>query len=133
MPAGAAASRRDPFRPQSTNRAICHPERSEGSAFEARPGVLCLYPRQPFTESVHWSDQQLERAGVSAQAQADPGFTSKYRIHRLVHVERFGYIHEAIRREKQIKGWRREKKVALIELNNPTWEDLAAEWCEPPA
>ena len=37
----------------------------------------------------------------------------------------------AIRREKQLKRWRREKKVALIERKNPTWEDLSADWGKP--
>ncbi len=57
-----------------------------------------------------------------------PGFTHKYRIHRLVHFESFGDVRAAIAREKQIKSWRREKRVALIESGNPTWGDLSAEW-----
>ena len=56
------------------------------------------------------------------------GFTSKYRIHRLVYFEVFRYVHKAIAREKQIKRWRREKKVALIEKHNPAWDDLATLW-----
>ena len=56
------------------------------------------------------------------------GFTSQYRCTRLVWVEHFGFIEAAISREKEIKGWRREKKVALIEGENPTWEDLSAGW-----
>jgi putative endonuclease len=56
------------------------------------------------------------------------GFMAKYRIHRLVHVERFGDIRTAISREKQIKAWRREKRVALIEADNPTWADLGDGW-----
>ena len=55
------------------------------------------------------------------------GFTRKYRIRRLVYFETFADIRAAIVREKQIKGWRREKKVALITTNNPTWENLAAD------
>ena len=54
-----------------------------------------------------------------------PGFTSRYRIFRLVHVEAFGDIRDAIAREKQIKAWRREKKLRLIQFYNPVWEDLA--------
>jgi len=54
-----------------------------------------------------------------------PGFTKRYRIFRLVHVEPFGDIHAAIAREKEIKGWRREKKIWLIERDNPAWADLA--------
>ncbi len=56
------------------------------------------------------------------------GFTAKYRITRLVHAERFARIPDAVRREKQLKGWRRSKKLALIEADNPTWEDLAERW-----
>jgi len=54
-----------------------------------------------------------------------PGFTKRYRIHRLVHYEVFGYIRDAIAREKQIKAWSRQKKIALIQTNNPAWIDLA--------
>jgi putative endonuclease len=55
------------------------------------------------------------------------GFTKRYRVHRLVCFECYQDVRAAIAREKQIKGWRREKKVALIEAENPTWEDLAPE------
>lgn len=53
-----------------------------------------------------------------------PGFTGRYRIFRLVHFETFANIRDAIRREKEIKAWRREEKVKLIERDNPRWEDL---------
>lgn len=56
------------------------------------------------------------------------GHTDRYRITRLVHFETTDDVLAAIAREKQIKGWRRSKKVALIEAGNPSWEDLAAEW-----
>jgi putative endonuclease len=56
-----------------------------------------------------------------------PGFTSRYRIFRLVHLEVFRDVRNAIAREKEIKAWRREKKIRLIEHENPTWEDLAAD------
>jgi putative endonuclease len=52
------------------------------------------------------------------------GFTNRYHIHRLVHYESFGDIRTAIAREKEIKGWSRAKKIALIETCNPTWVDL---------
>ena len=55
-------------------------------------------------------------------------FTAKYNIKRLVYYEVYKYVRVAIAREKQIKGWRREKKVALIEDMNPGWKDLSAEW-----
>ena len=56
------------------------------------------------------------------------GFTKKYKCHRLVYYESFSYIGEAIAREKEIKGWRREKKNALVEAMNPQWRDLSAGW-----
>ena len=54
-----------------------------------------------------------------------PGFASKYRITRLVYLEHFTDVRDAIAREKQIKGWVRARKIRLIEERNPTWEDLA--------
>jgi putative endonuclease len=54
------------------------------------------------------------------------GFTKTYNVTRLVYYERHPDIRAAIAREKQIKGWTRKKKVALIESSNPTWKDLAA-------
>jgi putative endonuclease len=56
------------------------------------------------------------------------GFSCKYHCDRLVYYERFDDIRKAIDREKQLKGWRREKKIALIESRNPRWEDLAEKW-----
>jgi putative endonuclease len=67
----------------------------------------------------------LERRILQHRQGEVPGFTAKYKICRLVHFELFADIRDAIRREKEIKGWRREKKVALIEALNPTWEDLS--------
>ncbi len=69
---------------------------------------------------------ELERRVKEHRLGLVPGFTSKYRIHRLVYFESFGDVRDAIQREKQIKSWRREKKIALIEGKNPVWEDLAA-------
>lgn len=57
-----------------------------------------------------------------------PGFTSRYNLTRLVYCEIFSYPGDAIRREKEIKGWVRNKKIKLIEGKNPHWHDLAADW-----
>ncbi|MFA6451306.1 MAG: GIY-YIG nuclease family protein [bacterium] len=56
------------------------------------------------------------------------GFTAKYNVNRLVYVDTTQYINAAITREKQIKGWSREKKIALIESVNPDWNDLSEDW-----
>ncbi len=53
------------------------------------------------------------------------GFTKRYNIDRLVYVEAFTDMRYAITREKQIKGWLRSKKIALIESMNPKWKDLS--------
>jgi putative endonuclease len=54
------------------------------------------------------------------------GFTKKYNVNRLVYYESFDDPRDAISREKEIKGWRRSKKNALIETLNPKWTDLSA-------
>jgi putative endonuclease len=56
------------------------------------------------------------------------GFTAKYKLDRLVYFERFEDVHNAIEREKRIKGWLRIKKIALIVSVNPAWRDLSEEW-----
>lgn len=56
------------------------------------------------------------------------GFTDDYNATRLVYWESFDDVRNAIDREKQLKRWRREKKMWLIERKNPGWKDLAAEW-----
>jgi putative endonuclease len=54
-----------------------------------------------------------------------PGFTQKYKCKKLVYFEQSTDIKSIIAREKQLKKWRREKKVYLIEMNNPEWKDLS--------
>ena len=56
------------------------------------------------------------------------GFSSKYNTTRLVHLERFVDIRNAIARETQLKKWQRSKKEWLIQMNNPQWLDLAENW-----
>jgi putative endonuclease len=57
-----------------------------------------------------------------------PGFSTKYNITKLVYYEAFENIRAAIEREKKFKRWGRAKKVWLIELKNPKWTDLSADW-----
>jgi putative endonuclease len=56
------------------------------------------------------------------------GFTSQYNINRLVYFEETTDVRAAIEREKQLKGWLRSKKIALIELVNRNWDDLSQSW-----
>jgi putative endonuclease len=63
------------------------------------------------------------------KALAIPGFTRQYNVIRLVYVERYADVYEAIAREKQLKGWNRAWKIRLIEHANPTWTDLDPTAC----
>jgi putative endonuclease len=56
------------------------------------------------------------------------GFTRKYRVNRLVYYEDAGDARSAFQRERQIKGWSRQKKIRLIESVNAGWLDLAEDW-----
>ncbi len=56
------------------------------------------------------------------------GFTERYNCDRLVWFQGYGDVGNAIAREKQLKAWRREKKLALIAITNPAWRDLSREW-----
>ncbi|MGA7079624.1 MAG: GIY-YIG nuclease family protein [Terriglobales bacterium] len=62
------------------------------------------------------------------KAHRHEGFTDQYNAVRLVHWERYDDVHKAIAREKQLKRWRREKKLWLIARFNPGWKNLAADW-----
>lgn len=53
-----------------------------------------------------------------------PGFTARYNVNKLVYYEQYGYVYDAIEREKQIKAGSRKKKIDLINSLNPLWEDL---------
>lgn len=73
----------------------------------------------------------IEKRSFQHQHHALGGFTDKYNAVRLVYFERYSDIHTAIAREKQLKGWTRAKKNALIEKMNPGWKDLSADWGKP--
>jgi len=67
----------------------------------------------------------LHKRVFQHKSKLSPGFTQKYNLYKLVYFEEFGDIRAAIAREKQIKGWLRSKKIALIVAMNPQWKDLA--------
>ena len=70
----------------------------------------------------------LERRVFEHKKQLVAGFTAKYNIDRLVYYEATEDVNAAISREKQIKGWLRTKKIALIDSVNPGWRDLSVDW-----
>ncbi len=70
----------------------------------------------------------LERRVFQHKNKLMEGFTKKYNVNRLVYVEVFDDIRVAIGREKQIKGWRRSKKIELINSQNRKWKDISEDW-----
>ena len=72
----------------------------------------------------------IEHRMFQHKRHASDGFAAKYHCERLVLYERYGRVVDAIRREKQLKGWRRAKKECLITQVNPQWKDLSKEWWE---
>ena len=78
------------------------------------------------TDSIQHRAEEHRGGGV-------PGFTTTYQYNRLVWFEHYQYVNNAIDREKQIKRWRRAKKIWLIERTNPTWAGLSEAWSEETA
>lgn len=72
----------------------------------------------------------LERRVYEHAQKLIPGFTSRYNVSRLVYFEETPDVYAAISREKQLKGWRRARKLALIEKSNPEWRDLCLDWAQ---
>ena len=70
----------------------------------------------------------LRRRLYEHQNHLADGFTAKYNVHKLVFFEATNDVRSAISREKQLKGWRRDKKNALISRANPSWNDLSKDW-----
>ena len=67
----------------------------------------------------------LENRVLQHKRKLVPGFTARYNVHKLVYFELFGDVRAAIAREKELKGWLRKRKIALIESLNPRWKDLS--------
>ena len=61
------------------------------------------------------------------------GFTQKYKVNKLIYYEAFEYIDMAIKREKQVKGWKRQRKIELIETKNRMWRDLCEKLSRDPS
>lgn len=72
----------------------------------------------------------LERRVYEHRNKLIKGFTSKYNINKLVYYASTTDVNSAITREKQIKGWSRQKKIDLITDLNPLWKDLSEGWYE---
>ena len=90
---------------------------------EKEPAVYILASRRNGTLYVGVTSDLVGRISEHKQSLID-GFTKRYGVHTLVHFEIFDEMEAAIRREKQLKKWPRARKLALIEVANPTWRDL---------
>lgn len=86
--------------------------------------VYILANRRDGTLYVGLTSDLVRRMAEHREQVAD-GFTRKYRVDRLVHVEEFQDVLEARTREARLKRWRRDWKTILIEEGNPNWEDLS--------
>lgn len=94
--------------------------------------LFAVYIMTNFTNKVLYTGMtnNLERRVAEHKAGEIAGFTQKYHIKKLVYYELGDYVHSALDREKEIKGWSRAKKVKLIESINPEWKDLSLELFE---
>ena len=95
-----------------------------------------MWPRKRYFVYILASHRKALYTGVTShlfgrvmkhREDSDSAFVSKYKCHRLVYYAVYETPREAIATEKKIKGWRREKKIALIESVNPDWNDLIVE------
>jgi len=72
----------------------------------------------------------LERRLYEHKNHLADGFTKKYNVDKLVYYEYTSDVYAALEREKQLKGWTRRKKMALVTKENPEWNDLSLEWSQ---
>jgi putative endonuclease len=70
----------------------------------------------------------IERRMFEHKNKLVKGFSSKYNLDKLIYFEKYQYIGDAIKREKNIKKWKREWKIKLVIEDNPYWDDLSKEW-----
>ena len=89
---------------------------------------VCIMTNGPRSHVLYTGD--LGRRVFEHKNKLIPGFTRPYNLTRLAYYESFAYPGMAIDREKEIKGWRRSKKIRLSESMNPHWYDLAKHWTE---
>ena len=96
-----------------------------------QPCVYILASREYGTLYIGVTSDLIARLWQHRHGEAT-GFTSRYRVYRLVRFEQFETMHDAISREKQFKRWHRQWKINLIESENPQWIDLASALGLPP-
>ena len=77
------------------------------------------------------TNSMMRRVNEHKDAKDPHSFTARYGINQLVYFERFQYVTDALRRENELKGWLRQRKIALIVMHNRTWRDLSEDWGRP--
>jgi len=89
--------------------------------------TYCVYIMASYRRTLYVGvTSSLARRVQQHKTKTQPdSFTARYNVNNLVHYEVFGDVRDAIEREKQIKAWRRSKKIDLIESTNPEWKDLS--------
>lgn len=96
-----------------------------------RRRLYCVYIMANLARTIYVGvTGNLERRVLEHKEKLVPGFTSRYGLDMLVYYECGEDVSGAIEREKQIKGWLRNKKIALIESMNPEWRDLSLDWAD---
>ena len=92
--------------------------------------MYCVYILTNKTDAVMYVGvtNDLVRRICEHQNEQLAGFTKKYHIHKLVYVEEYTDVNDAIAREKQLKKWNRAKKNWLVETQNPDWRDMAEDY-----
>jgi len=93
-----------------------------------RPLLLCVHHEHRSRTLYTGISSNLLKCVFQHKTHVFEGFTSRYKLDRLVYYERFVNVHSAIAREKQIKGLLRIKKIQLIVSMNPEWQDLSDGW-----
>jgi len=94
----------------------------------ADQAIFCIHSFKLDQDALYRRDKRSQEEGLGTQRRKIvDGFTKKYKTKKLVYFEMTDDVLSAIEREKQIKRWRREKKIALIESMNPQWRDLSTE------
>ncbi len=101
---------------------ICHPKLDLGSS-KMNYYVYILASKRNGTLYIGVTSDLIKRVWEHKQKLAD-GFTKKYDVSVLVYFEKTSDVKEAIKREKQLKAWKRDWKLKLIEKDNPIWKDL---------
>jgi len=87
------------------------------------PAVYILSNKERGTLYIGVTSDLIKRI-YQHRTDAVKGFSKQYKTHRLVYFEQFGDMYKAIKREKQLKKWKRVWKLELIESSNPNWKDL---------